>query len=141
VLRLHHRIRAGHTADRVAVEQRRRGPRAAAEVVAPVDHDADEPRPERRVTAEAAEGPPRLQQGVLHDVLGVQAVAGHAQRDGEGPVLVQPDQRLERAVVPGPRLREQGGLPPRVGVGRAHADAPGHDHIVCNPSGEPVSKG
>ena len=90
---------------------------AAAQVVAAVDHDPDQPGEHRGVLAEPGQRLPRVQQRLLHDVLCVLDVPGHPQRDGVQPVLVNPDQRFEGRLVPLASQLDEGGVQMRTRTG------------------------
>src|SRR5262249_62279317 len=72
---------------------------AAAAVTRLVGCDRDQPRTERRVSAEAAERPPGLDECVLGGILGVGCVAHDQIGNSEHDVSVRLDQLLERAHV------------------------------------------
>jgi hypothetical protein len=114
-----------------------------------VQQDPGDPGGEPCLTAEARQGLPRLQERVLHRVLGVVRIPEHSQRHAVELVLVLAHQGGEGVLVTAPGQLDPAGFQ---GIGRpVHADRRrGHRPITscpirkfairCNPSDMPVSK-
>ena len=82
----------------------------AADVVGLVDHDPEQPRPERGAGAEAPQRTVRLQMRVLNGFLRVTVPAGDGGGHAVGDPLVRPDERGERRVVTCGRTRREGAV-------------------------------
>jgi hypothetical protein len=89
----------------------------AAPGVADVGHDAAQPAGEPVGVAQPVKGDERLQEGVLHGVVGVVRLRAQPGRAGAGHRLVPFDQQPERGRV------AVAGQPDQVAVGNVHAPA------------------